>query len=535
VKHGEKTYEYVQIVESKRVDGKPRQQVIESLGRLQAKDPGQALQMAEVLIRFFRKEAGQATQDDGVLGAGTARSFGDLVAVEEAWRALGLDRLFSRLGRDRNFAFPPERALFAMVAQRLLAPGSKLACADWLKNDVHYGSIADLDEDDLYATLTWLEEVTREAEVSLFEKLKRDGKCEPTAFFYDTTATWFEGRGPEGLAEFGRPRAGQPLDRRIVLLGLVRSREGWPIAHRVFAGNRADVSTVVEIIEDLRTRFGITRFVFVGDRGMVSDAVIAHLDAHGLSYVLAMRMRSSKKVRDGVLGRAGRFRVVLANLHVKEVMVGTERYIVCKNPASVERDLHRREDIVAKLRAELRPGTRATSRRGGELRANRAYKRYLAEKDGVLVVSDAKVRRDARNDGKWVLRTNVVDEDAALLAETYKALGGIERDFRDLKSFIELRPMYHRTEPRVRAHVFVCVLAKAVLVELERRMGPPSTRPFTVEHALKLLGRVQAIPIRIAGQQFWTRSDFDDETLRAIELLQIPLRRLPRSLGHDPV
>jgi len=537
VKHGQKTYEYLQVVESRRVNGQPRQRLVDTLGRLEGKDPGQALRIADALIRFFAKRTGQATEgDSGGIGAGQGRHFADIVAIEEAWRSLGLDKILERLGEDRKFDFSLERAVFTMVAQRLIAPSSKLACVDWLLNDVYLPSAGALDEDDLYATLTWLEEVAGDAELKLFEKLRRDGKIdvnEKTAFFYDTTGIHFEGNGPAELAAYGRPKAGQPRDRPIALVGLVRSREGWPITHKVFPGNRADVSTVIEIIDDLKRRFEITRFIFVGDRGMVSKEVIAHLVKHGLQFVLAMKMRSVKEVREKVLGRAGRFKVVSDNLEVKEVLVEDRRYIVCRNPASIERDRRRREHILGELRKALEGGVRANSQRGAELRANRAYRRYLRVKKGKLVISARRVAEDERTDGRWVIYSNVDEAEAAELARAYKDLGRIEPDFRDLKSFIELRPVYHRKEPRVRAHAFVCVLAKVVMNELERRLFAHGPMPFTIERALKLLGRITVTPLRAGTTRLWVRTDLDDEARRVVEALGIPARRLPQSMAYD--
>jgi hypothetical protein len=266
---------------------------------------------------------------------------------------------------------------------------------------------------------------------------------------------------------------------------------------------------------------------------MVSKEVIAHLVKHGLQFVLAMKMRSVKEVREKVLGCAGRFKVVSDNLEVKEVLVEDRRYIVCRNPASIERDRRRREHILGELRKALEGGVRANSQRGAELRANRAYRRYLRVKKGKLVISARRVAEDERTDGRWVIYSNVDEAEAAELARAYKDLGRIEPDFRDLKSFIELRPVYHRKEPRVRAHAFVCVLAKVVMNELERRLFAHGPMPFTIERALKLLGRITVTPLRAGTTRLWVRTDLDDEARRVVEALGIPARRLPQSMAYD--
>ena len=539
VKHGPKEYKYVQLVESRRVNGEPRQFMIESLGRIEGKSPEELRAIADALHRFVLKQAGKAADaaPSGTIGAGTGKILGSVAAVAGMWKALGLDGLFERLSSDRKFGFSLERAVFAMVAQRLIEPASKLACVDWLKEDVHLPSAAGLDDDDLYASLSWLEQVKPLVDERLFDRLRRDGRCEPTAFFYDTTATWFEGRGPEELAEYGRPKGGQPRDRRIILVGLVRTREGWPITHKVFPGNRADVSTVIEMIDDLKLRFGVSRFVFVGDRGMVSEKVIEHIQRLGLDYVLAMKLRSNKEVNEDVLGRAGRFRSVSDRLEVKEVGVDGRRYVVCRNPESVQRDRKRREDILKKLEEKIGDGVSSRSKAGAEIRANKAYSRYLRIDEDRLTIDEAKVAEDVRYDGKWVLRSNLADVDAPALAATYKQLGSIERDFREIKSFIGLRPVHHRTEPRVRAHVFVCVLARVIMCELERRIALANeARPndkatkLTAERALKMLGRVHSIPIRVGESTHCVVSDLNDETRAVLEALQVPESSLRAAL-----
>jgi transposase len=518
------TYEYLHVYEARRRGKKVEKKFVTSLGRVDDLGDKQLVGIAEAVLRFVRREEGRS---DEALAADDGRHFGDVKVLRTLWCSLGLDRVFRSLAKERRFEFDLESALFAMVAQRLCAPGSKLACVRWLEEDVFMPAAEGLDEDNLYDTLSWLESVKPEAETEIADRLRQRGLLESTAFFYDTTATWFEGRGPETLAAYGRPKGGQPRDRRLVLVGLVRTREGWPITHRVFPGNRADVSTVLEILKDLRDRFGITRFVFVGDRGMVSEEILEHLEAHGLSYVLAMRSRRTKEVRDDVLGRAGRFQKVRDNLDVKEVRVEDRRHIVCRNLESVERDRNRREDILSDLREKIgTKGVSVASRKAVTLQANRAFSRYLKVDRGRLVISQRKVRDDARYDGKWVIRTNIDGATSAELAETYKDLGRIEHDFRDLKSFIKLRPVHHRLEPRVRAHVFVCVLAKLLLTELDRRLGPSGTRPMTAKRALKVLKQVRVNRFQFGTEVRSARMRISDEVQGVLDALSLPASTL---------
>jgi len=531
-RRGDREYHYLQLVESYRENGKPRQRLIASLGRIEGRSPEELVKIADALLRFAGKECGK-----GHLGAPEeVRRYGEVAVLRQIWKSLGLGKIFRDLAKDRRFEFSLEDALFAMVSQRLIEPGSKLACARWLREEVYLPEAEGFTEDHLYSTLTWLEGVTENAELQIFDNLKRSGRCTPVAFFYDTTVTWFEGRGPLELAQFGRPKGGQPRGRRQILVSLVRSAEGWPITHDVLRGNRNDVTTVKGIIDTLKGRFGVRDFVFVGDRGMVSEEVINHIEESGLNYVLATRHKSQAEVRDQVVSRAGRYSKVHEKLETKEVWVEDRRYIVCRNPQSVRRDRKRREDILTQLRNKLgSKGVAVISKKGADLRANAAFNRYLKVKKGRLVLDRAKVKTDQRYDGKWVLRSNLTDAEAADLAGLYKEQGRIEADFRDLKSFIELRPVYHYTAPRVRAHVCVCVLAKLLMVELERRLTKTGTKEFTVRRALEILKQVHATRVNFGPEDRWLRTQLSDDARKVLSELGISERALPTHVGTVPL
>lgn len=531
-RRGDGEYQYLQLVESYRKNGKPRQKMLASLGRFEGRSPDELVKIAEALLRFARKEAGKDGESSLFGAAKEVRDYGRVAVLRQIWKSLGLDKIFRDLAADRRFKFSLEEALFAMVSQRLIEPGSKLACARWLKEEVYLPEADGLTEDQLYSTLTWLEGVTEEAELQIFDLLKRTGRCTPVAFFYDTTVTWFEGRGPLNLAQFGRPKGGQPRGRRQILVSLVRSAEGWPITHDVLRGDRNDVTTVKKIVDTLRNRFGVRDFVFVGDRGMVSEDVIKHIEAAGLNYVLATRHRRDREVRDQVLGRCGRYRKVHDKLEVKEVWVENRRYVICRNPQAVLRDRKRRDDIVGQLVKKLGDkGVAATSKKGADLRANAAFNRYLKIHKGRLVLDRAKVKREQRYDGKWVLRSNLSEQEAVDLAGLYKEQGRIEADFRDLKSFIELRPVYHHTEPRVRAHVFVCVLAKLLMVELERRLTKTGRKKFTVRRALEILKQLHATRVAVGHEERWLRTELNDDIRSVLAALDVSERSLPMHLG----
>jgi transposase len=219
----------------------------------------------------------------------------------------------------------------------------------------------------------------------------------------------------------------------------------------VFPGNTAEVETFRHVLADVRGRFDLGRVILVADRGMVSEKVLREIEEAGLEYIVGVRMRRLRAAKE-VLSRAGRYHEVSPNLMVKKVVHQGRRYIVCLNPEQADHNAEVRKEAVARLREKLRSG------RTKEFIANSAFRRYL-RLDGTRVsVDERALAEEARYDGKYVLRTNTTlsPEEAAL---AYKSLWQVERAFRELKPGLDLRPVYHWTEKRVRGHVMVCFLA----------------------------------------------------------------------------
>jgi transposase len=214
----------------------------------------------------------------------------------------------------------------------------------------------------------------------------------------------------------------------------VLRRDGIPVTCETWPGNTTDAKTVLPILESLKKRFHIRKVIFVSDRGMVSAANLKALEEAGYDYIVGMKMRGSLEVRDDVLGRSGRYQVVEHNLHVKEDWVEDRRYVICFNPERAEKDRHDREAILERLKEKLA--------RGGvkDLIPHRGFRRFL--KEGGVEIDDDRVRDDERYDGRYVLRTTTM-LPADEVAEAYKQLHWIERLWRELKTVIEVRPIYH--------------------------------------------------------------------------------------------
>jgi len=294
----------------------------------------------------------------------------------------------------------------------------------------------------------------------------------------------------------------------------VLTGDGFPVAHHVFSGNTADITAFRAAIKDLRQRFSIRRVIIVADGGVVSEDLMEELakESKGepkIDYILGMRLRKNKEVSQEVLRRAGRYQAVTENLELKEIWVGEHRYVVCHNPEEESRDRHRREETIEHTRHELQEkGPKA-------LVMPRGIRRFVELKGGELKLKEEVIREESRYDGKWVLRTNT-DLPSAEVALAYKRLWQVEHAFRELKSGLEIRPVFLRTEDHVRGHIMVCFLAlvlEAALLRLLRKQEDNGS----YRDALIDLDHVRAVEIKANGKSWLVRTELPARAFQAFK------------------
>jgi hypothetical protein len=426
--------------------------------------------------------------------------FGALYVLEAIWHRLGIDEVIAQQLTYHKVDFAVERALFAMVANRACAPSSKLYCYEqWLREDVRIDGTDTLALHHLYRAMDVLEAHKEAIEQALYFRLADLLSLDVELIFYDTTSLHFEideidwGVGEEDLVE-GSLAAGAktykaPRKRGLskngrgdapqIVVGLAVTRDGLPVRHWVFPGNTVDVTTVAQVKADLRG-WQLSRCVFVGDAGMVSQENLTKLSASGGKYILCMPMRRGDEVTREVLQRPGRYQSVADNLRVKEVVVGEgerrRRYIVCHNPQEEKRQRAHRQELLRELEAELASlhevRGEGHTKRVCELRASRRYGRYLRlTKGGLLKIDAAKQREEERLDGKFVVHSNDDSLTPADLALGYKQLQRVEEAWRTLKNGLRLRPVFHWAVHRIHAHVALSVLALLVERVIEQACG----------------------------------------------------------------
>lgn len=315
---------------------------------------------------------------------------------------------------------------------------------------------------------------------------------------FDTTSTYFEGRGPEGLAKRGYSRDKRP-DLVQVVIGVLMTREGIPVAHYVFPGNTADITAFRHALKDVKDRFPLGQVIIVADRGVVSEDLLKALETEEQEYIVGIPLRQWKAA-DEVLKRAGRYHKAAKNLEVKEVWENDKRYILCYNPEQAERDGKVRASFVGQIEAELALGGL------GGIAKKKGYGRYLKVVDeGQAEINWKRVKQEERYDGKYLLRTSAALSPPEI-AQAYKGLWRVERGFRELKSGLEVRPCYHWTPPRVRGHIALCFLALVMEAALERLLRAYGCQA-SVREVLEAVKQVKAVRVELDGEAFLSRTE----------------------------
>jgi len=475
-------YHYLQIVQNRREGTKTIQRVVATIGRMdQLQQKGELENLVKSFSRFSEKVLLILSGKSDVHAA--TKKIGPALIFERLWEELGIGKIIRRIMLDRKFEFDVERAIFLTVLHRLFISGSDRFCDRWQRDYVVDGADA-LSLHHLYRAMAFLGEEREDQqdatpfaprctkdviEEDLFQE-RRDLFTGLDCVFFDTTSIYFEGEGGETIGELGHSKDHRP-DLKQMVVGVILDNQGRPVCCEMWPGNTADVKTLIPVIKRLRSRFHLGQICIVSDRGMISAATMAYLEEEQISYILGARMRRTKEVKEEVLSRAGRYREVhpeglfakdSSPLKVKEVMVDNHRYIVCLNERQARKDASDRKAIIDSLAEKLRTNPKS-------LVGNKGYRKYLMLDRETIVIDQKKIEAEERFDGKWVLKTNT-NLPAEKVALKYKELWQVEQVFRDMKSILETRPIYHQTDENIRGHVFCSFLALVLRKELDKRL-----------------------------------------------------------------
>jgi len=505
-----------------------RTKILYSFGRTDQVDTAAIERLIVSLSRLLDPAAALRATSGSDLSFISSRPLGGTDVLDGLWRRLGIGTVMTKLLATRRGSAPFERVLFGLVANRALAPSSKLAAADWISSDVHIDGLAEVSDDVCYRSMDWLRDVREQLEKEVFHQVANLLNLEVDLLFFDTTSTYFElddADEPVARDERGHPvttdddtatkdgaatdtdtdggateDAGNPDpattgeaensvgfrtwgkskdsrdDLPQIVIGMAVTRDGIPVRVWCWPGNTSDSKLIRQVKDDMRD-WTLSRVVWVADRGFSSAANRRYLRRGDHHYIIGEKLRSDSPEIKTALSRQGRYTTVAVNMRVKEVKVSeSERFVICHNPDAAQRDAHVRAELLARLGELIDGSDTLTDHKRGELAGRISTKpglnRFLrTTPSGKLRIDTAKVKTEANLDGKYLLRSSDPTLSATDIAVGYKQLLEVERGWRDMKSIIDLRPVYHRLEDRIRAHVVLCWLALLLIRVAETTTG----------------------------------------------------------------
>lgn len=511
-------YQYLQIVQNRREGKKTVQRVISTLGRLdrlQAK--GEIETVVRSLSRFSEKVLLVLSGKTPVNAS--ARKIGPTLIFERLWKELGIKKVITSLVCNRKFIFDVERAIFLTVLHRLFVSGSDRSCNKWHRDYIIEG-VADIHLHHLYRAMAFLgSEIEDQQDKTPFAPRCMKDRIEEDLFyerrdlftgldfvFFDTTSIYFEGEGGETIGQLGNSKDHRP-DLNQMVVGTIIDNQGKPVCCEMWPGNTTDVKAIIPVVDRIRNRFHVGHFCVISDRGMISAENMRQLDERKIPYILGTRMRKVNEIKFQVLSQPGRYQEVYPEgqlskdpspLKVKEVLIDDRRYIICVNTRQARKDAADRQAIIDSLTEKLQRNPKS-------LIGNKGYRKYLKMTGKQVVIDEEKIAEDARYDGKWVLKTNT-DLSTENVALKYKELWMVEQLFRDAKSVLETRPIFHQRDETIRGHVFCSFLALVLRKELQRRLEVAGYH-FEWSDIKQDLKSLQEIVIEDKGKSLAIRSE----------------------------
>jgi hypothetical protein len=505
------------------ITGSPVAKVIHNFGRADKVDREALGRLVASISRFLQPDQAVAAAAGAEVEILDSRRLGGAWTLDRLWERLGIGAAIRRAADGRRLdGEQVERVIFALVAQRALEPGSKLAATGWVAERVAIEGCAGFSDDAAYAAMDFLLDALAEIAAEVFASVAHLLNLDLDIVFVDTTSTYFETEHPDELAdlqadagedeqanpaEAGTRAFGHSKDHRDdlpqVVIAMAVTRDGVPVRCWTFPGNTTDTAIIRTVKDDL-AGWNLRRLVWVADRGFASAANRAYLTRGGGHYIHAEKLRGTNAEAAAALARPGRYRTVADNLRIKEVAVApggagdgddgvrAARFVVCHNPASAERDTAVRANLVEHLRGLIEGSDGWSARRRdefvGSLKGKPGLRRYLRRTSSGLLRIDAEaIKREAHLDGKWLLRTDDLTLTGEDLAAAYKQLTAVERGWRDMKGALGLRPVFHHREDRIRAHVQLCWLALLLIRVTENSTGQTWRR---LRHELDRLHQV---------------------------------------------
>jgi transposase len=495
--------EYLCIAETHRENGKVRQKTVANLGRVdELNQKGFLERMALKLAELSGKlELVNLTKD---VSSEWAKHFGVIQALKGMWKRLDISKVLFEDREKTGKEFAVEETISAMVINRLVKPSSKLETWRW-KEDVWEPAWESLGLQHFYRALDYLVERKDVIEESLLNR-RNDlfGKHLDLVLFDTTTVKYWGTHSDSPLLRYGYSKE-KRMDLKQIIIGVLMSKDGLPLAHEVWEGNQSDMKSFKIIVSRLKDRFDIGKVIIVCDRGMVSAKNLKDLEEKAYEYIVGVKMRQfDEPTKRELLGDIG-FEEIREDLFVKEKKLEGRRYLVCYNPIEAKHEAKNREYFKRIVEQKVMDYSFK------DWVVKNGYRKYikLEGKDFQITMDYERIDEEEIYDGKWVLLTNTqfTSKECALY---YKSLWQIEQGFRTLKSEIETGPIYHWTTKRIRGHVFICFLAlllKTALIKELEKIDPKAV----YSEVIRALKAVKAAKFVIKGKELILRTKLPEK------------------------
>lgn len=552
------TREYLSLVEYiwDKEKGYSKQKHIAYLGRVDELAKENTLDnLVENLCKYTKQKKIIDVFND--IDAESSKTYGEIQVFKKLWKDLGLKDILNKYFAQTNNSIDFVETVFAMVCNRLVDPCSKRGTNEWIK-EIYEPNWEDFELHHFYKALDYLIEQKENVEVEMFNKIKKAFDCKVQVVMFDTTNISYWGEGERAGEFLARGHAkNKRFDLKQITVGLIMDQNGVPLGHEVWKGNMSDKPAFKEVIEKVKTKYEIEKVILVADRGMISEDNIKYLEESKYEYILAVKMRQLSEIRQKLLLDNEGFLSINSSLKAKQIREydlweqetvkknenaklhnssideekakgnevkkhkvkvikltdeqkqaykssdkGKRRWIVCLNPAVANIDKIKREYFQKIIENKVEFST------AKEWIVKNGYKKYVVIKDLKIELNHEKLREDELFDGKWTLITNA-DLPVNELINSYKDLAAIERHFRDLKSELEIGPVYHHTERRIRAHIFVCFLALQLKVALAKKLKPLIEMGYS--ETMRHLSQIKAVKYRTKGVESTIRTDMSEE------------------------
>jgi len=459
--------------------------VLQSLGRADSLDVKGIKRLINSLSRLLPEDEGAEVRSESELGEKFqymgSRDIGGSWLLDQLWRKLEIGKVLETLLSNRAHQIPIERLIFSMVANRALAPSSKLHIEHWASEESYIPGLEKVESQQLYRAMDVLLEASEEIQEKVFFSVANLFNLEVDLLFLDTTTTYFEiSDEDEDLRKRGYSKDERPGLPQVVIAFAV-TRDGIPVRCWAWPGNTSDQDILEEVKKDLNA-WKLGRVIMVQDTGFNSDENRKTLQTAGGHYIIGEKLRRGSKGKAAeALSAKGKFTKTEDGLEIKDVTIGGDgearrRYVVVRNPEAAKYEKERREDILKETETRLEKLKQLDGephkKEACKLRAHSAFGRYIRQtKTGKLRLNKAKIKQEEFFDGKFLLSTSDETISAKDVVKGYKQLFEVERVFRDLKHVIDIRPVYHRLSDRIQSHILLCWLTMLMIRIAERESG----------------------------------------------------------------